>query len=103
MIGRLAGRAGCRESPGPCDQGPWANREFGRAEKWAVAKGKLRIDGATPNIGSRTPSAERRRRRQLVEIAEQDGRHARQFEERVEKRAGLIHPWKDEAAPGEPR
>ena len=30
----------------------------------------------------------------LVEIAEQDGRHARQVEERVEKRAGLIHPGK---------
>ena len=63
------------------------------------------IGGATPNVSSRTPkpSAERCRLALLVEIAEQDGRHA-EIKSRAMSRSARADPsWKDEVALGEPR
>ena len=56
--------------------------------------GKLRIDGATPKVGSSPRERRTTAVAPFVEVAEQDGRHRRQIAESSQEGADLIQSRK---------
>ena len=92
VIGRLLGEPGVMnrqvrdQAHGPTENSvERKNRPSRRKAEYRWRNPEHRFENAERGTAAAAP---------LVEIAEQDGRHARQVEKRVEKRAGLIHPGK---------